>query len=149
MFKEFVELLNKSKLKTAIIRKEHFNAAHRLHNPNWSDEKNQAVFGKCNNPNYHGHNYQLEVKVIGDVDPETGFVMDVKILKDLIKQKVLNRYDHKNLNLDVDDFKGINPTAENIARVVFNNIQAGLPKGLELKIKVYETERNIAEYPAR
>lgn len=135
-------------MRTAIIRKEHFNAAHRLHNPNWSDEKNKEVFGKCNNPNYHGHNYELEVKVIGEVDPDTGYVMDVKILKDIIRKHVLDRYDHKNLNMDVSDFKDVNPTAENIARVVYTNISKDLPEGLELKIRLYETERNIAEYPA-
>lgn len=135
-------------MKTAIIRKEHFNSAHRLNNPNWSVEKNKQVFGKCNNPNFHGHNYDLEVKVIGEVDPETGYVMDVKILKDLLKSHVLDKYDHKNLNLDVDDFKTVNPTAENIARVVYENLLEHLPKGLELTIRIYETERNFAEYPA-
>jgi 6-pyruvoyltetrahydropterin/6-carboxytetrahydropterin synthase len=135
-------------LRTAIIRKEHFNSAHRLNNPNWSEEKNKEVFGKCNNPNFHGHNYQLEVKVIGDVDPETGYVMDVKVLKDIIRKNVLERYDHKNLNLDVSDFKNLNPTVENIAQVVYTHISKDLPEGLELKIRLYETERNIAEYPA-
>lgn len=142
MFKQKVTL------RTAIIRKEHFNAAHRLHNPHWSEEKNKEVFGKCNNPNYHGHNYELEVKVIGEVDPDTGYVMDVKFLKDIIRKHVLDRYDHKNLNMDVSDFKDVNPTAENIARVVYTNISKDLPEGLELKIRLYETERNIAEYPA-
>ncbi|MFK7784571.1 MAG: 6-carboxytetrahydropterin synthase [Crocinitomicaceae bacterium] len=135
-------------MRTAVIRKEHFNAAHRLHNPKWSDEKNKEVFGKCNNPNYHGHNYDLEVKVIGEVDPDTGYVMDTKILKTIIKKNVLDRYDHMNLNLDVSDFKDVNPTAENIARVVYSNILKDLPAGLELKIRLYETERNIVEYPA-
>lgn len=135
-------------MRTAVIRKEHFNAAHRLHNPTWSDDKNKEVFGKCNNPNYHGHNYDLEVKVVGEVDPETGYVMDTKILKTIIKKNVLDRYDHMNLNLDVSDFKDVNPTAENIARVVYSNISKDLPEGLELKIRLYETERNIVEYPA-
>lgn len=135
-------------MKTAIIRKEHFNAAHRLHNPAWSEEMNQHVFGKCNNPNFHGHNYNIEVKVVGEVNPETGYVMDVKILKDLIKTNVLDRYDHKNLNLDVADFKSVIPTAENIARVVYENLLEHLPEGLELTIRIYETERNFAEYPA-
>ena len=135
-------------MKTAIIRREHFNAAHRLHNPAWSEEMNQHVFGKCNNPNFHGHNYNIEVKVVGDVNPETGYVMDVKILKDLIKTNVLDRYDHKNLNLDVADFKSVIPTAENIARVVYENLLEHLPEGLELTIRIYETERNFAEYPA-
>ncbi len=135
-------------MKTAIIRKEHFNSAHRLNNPNWSEARNKEVFGKCNNPNFHGHNYDLEVKVVGEVNPDTGYVMDVKILKDLIKKNVLDKYDHKNLNLDVDDFKLVNPTAENIARVVYDNILNDLPEGLELTIRIYETERNFAEYPA-
>lgn len=106
------------------------------------------MFGKCNNPNFHGHNYQLEVRVSGDVDPETGYVMDVKVLKDIIRKNVLERYDHKNLNLDVSDFKNLNPTVENIAQVVYTHILKDLPEGLELKIRLYETERNIAEYPA-
>ena len=135
-------------MKTAIIRKEHFNSAHRLNNPKWTEEMNKQVFGKCNNPNFHGHNYDLEVKVIGEVDPETGYVMDVKILKDLIKMNVLDKYDHKNLNLDVDDFKNVNPTAENIARVVYENLRENLPEDLDLIIRIYETERNFAEYPA-
>lgn len=134
--------------RTAIIRKEHFNAAHRLNNPNWDAATNQRVFGKCNNPNFHGHNYELEVKVIGFVDPETGFVMDAKVLKDLIQELVLDKYDHKNLNLDVDDFKTINPSAENIARVIYENLREHISSDLELKIKVYETARNIVEYPA-
>lgn len=133
--------------KTAIIRCEHFNAAHRLHNENWSYEKNQAVFGKCNNPNYHGHNYDLEVKIIGFCDPETGYVIDTKILSDLIKVKVLNRFDHKNLNLDVKEFEGLNPTAENIARVIYNLLRPELEADLELQIKLYETARNYVEYP--
>lgn len=135
-------------MRTAVIRKEHFNAAHRLHNAHWSDERNKEVFGKCNNPNYHGHNYDLEVKVIGEVDPDTGYVMDTKILKEIIKKNVLDRYDHMNLNLDVSDFKELNPTAENIAMTVYSNILKDLPEGLELKIRLYETERNIVEYPA-
>lgn len=133
--------------KTAIIRKEHFNAAHRLHNENWSDEKNQKIFGKCNNPNFHGHNYEIEVKVIGEVDPETGYVMDIDELKQLIRKWVTHRYDHKNLNLDVDDFKSINPTAENIARVVYDNLRSELNEKYELRIRLYETARNIVEYP--
>lgn len=133
--------------KTAIIRKEHFNAAHRLHNENWSDEKNQKIFGKCNNPNFHGHNYEIEVKVMGEVDPETGYVMDIDELKQLIRKWVTHRYDHKNLNLDVDDFKSINPTAENIARVVYDNLRKELNEKYELRIRLYETARNIVEYP--
>ena len=133
--------------KIAIVRCEHFNAAHRLHNKNWSDQKNKDVFGKCNNPNYHGHNYDLEVKVIGQCDPETGYVIDTKILSDLIKKHVLDRYDHKNLNLDTQEFKDVNPTAENIAISIYNLIKPKLASGLELKIKLYETPRNFVEYP--
>ena len=133
--------------KIAIVRCEHFNAAHRLHNKNWSDQKNKDVFGKCNNPNYHGHNYDLEVKVIGDCDPETGYVIDTKTLSDLIKKYVLDRYDHKNLNLDTQEFKDVNPTAENIAISIYNLLKPKLASGLELKIKLYETPRNFVEYP--
>jgi 6-pyruvoyltetrahydropterin/6-carboxytetrahydropterin synthase len=133
--------------KIAIIRCEHFNAAHRLHNVNWSEEKNRTVFGKCNNPNYHGHNYELEVKVIGFCDPETGYVIDTKILSDLIKDKILNRFDHKNLNLDTSEFKELNPTAENIAIVIYGILKPELAENLELKIKLYETPRNFVEYP--
>jgi 6-pyruvoyltetrahydropterin/6-carboxytetrahydropterin synthase len=133
--------------KTAIIRCEHFNAAHRLHNTNWSDEKNREVFGKCNNPNYHGHNYDLEVKVIGLCNPETGYVIDAKILSGLIKDKILDRFDHKNLNLDTKEFQSLNPTAENIAMVIYNILKPSLDESLELKIKLYETTRNYVEYP--
>ena len=133
--------------KTAIIRCEHFNAAHILHNNAWSDEKNRAIFGKCNNSNYHGHNYDLEVKIIGYCDPESGYVIDVKILSDLIKENVLDRFDHKNLNLDTQEFKELNPTAENIAMVIYTILKPKLSKELELKIKLYETARNYVEYP--
>ena len=133
--------------KIAIVRCEHFNAAHRLHNKNWSDQKNKDVFGKCNNQNDHGHNYDLEVKVIGQCDPETGYVIDTKILSDLIKKYVLDRYDHKNLNLDTQEFKDVNPTAENIAISIYNLLKPKLASDLELKIKLYETPRNFVEYP--
>ncbi|CAM4334944.1 6-pyruvoyl trahydropterin synthase family protein [Zobellia nedashkovskayae] len=133
--------------KTAITRCEHFNAAHRLHNTNWSDEKNLEIFGKCNNSNYHGHNYDLEVKVIGFCDPNTGYVIDTKILSALIKNKVLDRFDHKNLNLDTKEFESLNPTAENIAMVIYDILKAELDEGLELLIKLYETPRNFVEYP--
>ncbi len=135
-------------IKTAIIRREHFNAAHRLHNPEWSDEMNLKIFGKCNNPNYHGHNYVLEVKVIGEVHPQNGYVMDTKILSDIIKREVTERYDHKNLNLDIPEFKSLNPTAENIAAEIYKRLRGEVPEELELKIRLYETERNIVEYPA-
>jgi 6-pyruvoyltetrahydropterin/6-carboxytetrahydropterin synthase len=135
-------------IKTALIRREHFNAAHRLHNPEWSDEMNFKIFGKCNNPNYHGHNYVLEVKVIGEVNPQTGYVMDTKILSDIIKREVTERYDHKNLNLDIPEFKSLNPTAENIAAEIYKRLRGEIPEELELKVRLYETERNIVEYPA-
>jgi len=135
-------------MKISVFRKEHFNAAHRLHNPAWTDEKNQRVFGKCNNPNYHGHNYELIVQVIGEIDPETGYVLDMKILSDLIKENILDRFDHKNLNLDTKEFKTLNPSAENIAVVIWNILRQKINNNLELKIKLYETERNFVEYPA-
>lgn len=133
--------------KIAIIRKEHFNAAHRLHNDNWTLEKNSDVFGKCNNANYHGHNYDLEVTVAGAIDPETGYVIDTKKLSDLIKIEIIERFDHKNLNLDVSDFKNLNPTAENIAVVIYNRLKRRIDKKFELKIKLYETDRNFVIYP--
>ena len=133
-------------MKTTVCRKAHFNAAHRLHNPNWSDERNREVFGKCNNPNYHGHNYDLIVKVTGDVDPETGYVMDMKVLKDLIKNEVTEKFDHQNLNLDTEEFKDLNPTAENIARVIYEKLRAGVPDKFSLRITLFETERNFVEY---
>ena len=135
-------------MKVAVFRKEHFNAAHRLHNPDWSEEKNTAIFGKCNNPSFHGHNYELIVKVTGEPDPDTGYVCDMKILSDLIKEHVIDRFDHKNLNLDVPEFKELNPTAENIAVVIYNILRTKVDAKLELKIRLYETERNFVEYPA-
>ncbi len=135
-------------MKVAVSRKEHFNAAHRLYNPAWSDEKNNAVFGKCNNPNFHGHNYELIVSVVGEPDPETGYVFDMKLLSDLIKENVLNHFDHKNLNLDTSFFKTLNPTAENIAIVIWRILRQLIDNQYELKIKLYETERNCVEYPA-
>ncbi|PCE64808.1 6-pyruvoyl trahydropterin synthase family protein [Sediminicola luteus] len=133
--------------KVAIVRCEHFNAAHRLHNKHWSEEKNKSIFGKCNNPNYHGHNYDLEVKVIGTVDPHTGYVIDTKILSDLIKERVLDRFDHKNLNLDTEEFRELNPTAENMAMVIYKLLRSELQERLELKVKLFETPRNYVEYP--
>ncbi len=133
--------------RVAVFRKEHFNAAHRLHNPNWSDEKNKAVFGLCNNPNYHGHNYELIVQVTGSIDPETGYVVDLKYLSDLIKTHVSDRFDHQNLNLDTEEFAHLNPTAENIAIVIYDKLRAELDSKLDLKIRLYETERNFVEYP--
>ncbi|HPH22665.1 MAG TPA: 6-carboxytetrahydropterin synthase [Chitinophagaceae bacterium] len=134
--------------KVAVYRKEHFNAAHRLNNAAWSEEQNKAVFGKCNNANYHGHNYELIVKVVGVPNQDTGYVLDTKLLSDLIKTEILNRFDHKNLNLDTQEFINLNPTAENIAIVIYNLLKAKLDKDLELQIKLYETERNFVKYPA-
>lgn len=133
--------------KTAIVRLEHFNSAHRLHNKNWDESKNKEVFGKCNNPNYHGHNYNLEVKVIGFCDPETGYVIDTKKLSELIKNEVIDKFDHKNLNLDVNEFLDLNPTVENIAKVIYDLLRMELNSELDLQIKLFETERNYAIYP--
>lgn len=139
-------------MKISVFRKEHFNAAHRLHNPNWSAEKNAQIFGKCNNPNFHGHNYDLIVQVIGEIDPETGYVMDTKVLSDMIKENILDRFDHKNLNLEVAEFQHLNPSAENIALVIWQilteKIHKAVNPNLEIKIKLYETERNFVEVPA-
>src|SRR5438128_241684 len=135
--------------KVAVYRKEHFNAAHRLNNPGWSDERNRSVFGKCNNPNYHGHNYELVVKVVGEADPETGFVIDLGVLSSLIEENVLNRFDHKNLNLDCEEFKNLNPTAENITIVIYNLLREKLDDSLDMQVRLYETERNFVEYPAK
>jgi len=135
-------------MKIAVLRKEHFNAAHRLHNPLWDDQENLRVFGKCNNPNYHGHNYELIVKLIGEPDPETGYVYDMKVLSDLIKDHVLLKFDHKNLNLDVKEFSQLNPTAENIAIVIYDILRGRIDRKYDLKITLYETERNFVEYPA-
>ncbi|WP_421830896.1 6-carboxytetrahydropterin synthase [Larkinella sp.] len=135
------------KKRVAVFRKEHFNAAHRLHNPEWSDEENKRVFGKCNNPHYHGHNYELIVQVTGEVDPVTGFVMDMKLLSDLIKDRVTDQFDHKNLNIDTEEFKTLNPTAEHIAIVIYDSLRSQLDSSLDLKIRLYETERNFVEYP--
>ena len=134
--------------KVAVFRREHFNAAHRLFNPAWDDAKNTEVFGKCALPNYHGHNYELEVKVTGEPDPATGYVLDLKMLSDLIKSEVHSRFDHKNLNLDTVEFKNLNPTAENIARVIYDLLRPKINSEFDLKIRLYETERNFVEYPA-
>ncbi len=134
--------------KVAVFRKEHFNAAHRLFNPAWDMAKNDEVFGKCNNPNFHGHNYELVVKLVGEPDPVTGYVMDLKLLSDLIKEEVLEHLDHKNLNLDTPFFKTLNPTAENICVVIYDLLRAKIDAKLELQVRLYETERNFVEYPA-
>ncbi|MTE27262.1 MULTISPECIES: 6-pyruvoyl trahydropterin synthase family protein [Winogradskyella] len=133
-------------MKVTVHRKAHFNAAHRLYRKDWSDEKNEAVFGLCNNPNFHGHNYELIASVTGDIDPETGYVIDVKILKDIIKSEVEDAFDHKNLNVEVPEFKDLNPTAENIAVVIYNKIKAKLDSKFHLEITLYETPRNFVTY---
>jgi len=135
-------------MRVSVFRREHFNAAHRLYNPKWSDKKNDEVFGLCNNANYHGHNYELEVKITGEVDPETGYVIDIKILKDLIYEKIELRFDHKNLNLDTEEFRNLNPTAENICYVIWNILREGLPKKFDITVRLFETPRNYVEYPA-
>jgi 6-pyruvoyltetrahydropterin/6-carboxytetrahydropterin synthase len=134
-------------MRISAFRKAHFNAAHRLYNPNWTDEKNQEVFGLCNNANYHGHNYELEVKVTGETDPETGYLIDLKILKDLIYEQIELRFDHKNLNLDTEEFKNLNPTAENICYVIWQILRSHLDQKYDLTIRLYETPRNYVEFP--
>ena len=133
-------------MKVTISRKAHFNAAHRLYRKDWTFEKNDAVFGKCNNPNFHGHNYDMIVSVTGPIDPETGYVMDVKILSDLIKVEVEDKFDHKNLNLDVPEFLDLNPTAENIAVVIWNKIRNKIDSKFDLEVVLYETPRNFVTY---
>jgi len=135
-------------MKLKISRKEHFNAAHRLFNPAWTDEKNLEVFGKCSYPNYHGHNYEIIVTLTGEPDLNTGYVFDMKVLSDIIKEHVLNKFDHKNLNLDTEYFKNLNPTAENIVIVIWKILREKIDRTLDLKITLYETERNFVEYPA-
>ena len=133
-------------MKVTVSRKAHFNAAHRLYRKDWSMEQNDAVFGKCNNPNFHGHNYELIVSVTGDIDPETGFVVDVKILSDLIKEYIENKFDHKNLNLDVPEFANLNPTAENIAVVIWQKLRQHIEVSNDLEVVLYETPRNFVTY---
>jgi 6-pyruvoyltetrahydropterin/6-carboxytetrahydropterin synthase len=135
-------------MKIAIFRKAHFNAAHRLYNPDWTHEKNMEVFGVCTSPNFHGHNYDMEVKVAGEVDPVTGMVINLKELSELIKVQIEDRFDHKNLNLDVDDFNSLNPTAENICIVIWQILRAQLDERYDLSVRLYETPRNFVEYPA-
>jgi len=134
--------------KVAVFRKEHFNAAHRLFNPAWDDQKNAEVFGKCSNPHYHGHNYELVVQVTGTPDPATGYVMDMKVLSKITAEEVIERFDHKNLNLDTEFFQKLNPTAENIVIVIYNLLRTRIDAKLELKVRLHETDRNFVEYPA-
>jgi len=133
--------------KVSVFRKEHFNAAHRLHNADWSDEKNNSVFGLCNNPNYHGHNYELIIQLSGTINPETGYLIDMKVVSDIVQNEVVKKLDHKNLNLDVPEFVHLNPTAENIAVVIYNKLRKLFSPELDLKIRLYETERNFVEFP--
>lgn len=133
-------------MKVTISRKAHFNAAHRLYRKDWTDEKNDEVFGKCNNPNFHGHNYELIVSVTDEIDSETGYVMDIKILKDIIKAEIEDAFDHKNLNLEVEEFKDLNPTAENIVVVIYNKIKPKLKSSNQLEVILYETPRNFVSY---
>ena len=137
-----------SEKKVSVFRKEHFNAAHRIFNPAWDDQKNAEVFGKCSNPHYHGHNYELVVKVTGVPDPETGYVMHMKVLSRITAEEVLEKFDHHNLNLDTVYFKDLNPTAEHIAMVIYDLLRARIDARLDLQVRLYETERNFVEYPA-
>ncbi|PCJ90686.1 MAG: 6-pyruvoyl tetrahydrobiopterin synthase [Flavobacteriaceae bacterium] len=133
-------------MKAKVSRKAHFNAAHRLFKSDWSNEKNAEIFGKCSNPNFHGHNYELIVSVTGEIDEETGFVMDMKVLKSLIREKIEDSFDHKNLNLEIPEFKILNPTAENIAMVIWNKLRPHIEKSKELEVILYETPRNYVTY---
>jgi 6-pyruvoyltetrahydropterin/6-carboxytetrahydropterin synthase len=135
-------------MRIKVSRREHFNAAHRLHNPSWSADENERVFGKCNNPNYHGHNYELIVSLTGEPDPATGYLFDLKELSDLVRKHILSKFDHKNLNLDTEYFRDLNPTAENIALIIWRILRQQIDEKYELKITLYETERNFVEYPA-
>lgn len=135
-------------MKVSVYRKEHFNAAHRLANPDWDQQTNEKVFGKCALPNYHGHNYELVLKVTGTPDARTGFVVDMKELSGLVRQQIHQRFDHKNLNLDTEEFKTLNPTAENIAIVIYNILRPIIKPELELQVRLYETPRNYVDYPA-
>jgi len=133
-------------MRISAFRKAHFNAAHRLHNPNWSDEQNKNTFGLCNNPYFHGHNYELEVKVTGEIDPETGYLIDLKYLSDIIRDHVEHKFDHKNLNIEVPEFKDLNPTAEHICCVIWKILRAQLDSRYDLAVRLYETPRNYVEY---
>lgn len=135
-------------MRISVFRKAHFNAAHRLHNPAWSDEKNKDVFGLCNNPHYHGHNYELEVRLTGEVNPDTGYLYDLGELRDIIKKEIEDRFDHKNLNVECEEFKDLIPSAEHIAYVIFNILRSHIEEKYEIGVKLWETPRNYVEYPA-
>ncbi|HQN57132.1 MAG TPA: 6-carboxytetrahydropterin synthase [Saprospiraceae bacterium] len=134
-------------MKIAVFRTAHFNAAHRLHNPSWSDERNVQEFGVCNNPHYHGHNYELEVRLAGEVGPETGYLINLDKLKSIIEADVIQYLDHKNLNLEIDEFRTLNPTVENICYIIWSRLRKALDNKYELRVRLYETPRNYAEYP--
>jgi len=135
-------------MRISVFRKAHFNAAHRLNNPNWSEEKNKEIYGLCNNANYHGHNYDMEVKVTGEVDPETGYLIDLKVLSDIIKEKIENKFDHKNLNLDIPEFKTTIASTENFCFLIWEILDEALGKDLDVQVRLFETPRNYVEYPA-
>ena len=135
-------------MKVSIIRKAHFNACHRLHVKQWTDEQNKEKFGLCNSPNYHGHNYNLEVKLTGEINPVTGYLMDLKDLKNIIKSEIEDRFDHKNLNLDTEEFKDLNPTTENFAYVIHKLLRNKIDSSIDIKIRLWETDRNGVEFPA-
>ncbi len=134
-------------MKVTVNRKAHFNAAHRIHNPQWSDEKNRAFYGSCNNPNFHGHNYEIVVSVTGEIDNESGYVIDMKMLSDIIRKTVIDKFDHKNLNLDTEEFKNLNPTTENLVVVCWNLLRKEIPETYDLRVTLYETERNFVVFP--
>ena len=134
--------------RVSVFRREHFNAAHRLYNPGWTDAVNEQVFGKCSRPNFHGHNYELDIQVTGEVDERTGFVMDMKLLSDLVQELVVAKFDHRNLNLDTEEFRTLNPTAENIVIVIYRLLRPRIDAAHDLKLRLYETPRNYVEYPA-
>ncbi|TYA71348.1 6-pyruvoyl trahydropterin synthase family protein [Seonamhaeicola marinus] len=136
-------------MRVTVSRKAHFNAAHRLYRKDWSDEKNELIFDKCSNPYFHGHNYELIVSVTGEIDPETGYVVDMKLLKEIIKEEVEDAFDHKNLNLEVPEFKDLNPTAENIVVVIYNKVRPKIESNLDLEITLYETPRNFVSYSGK
>ena len=135
--------------RVAVFRQEHFNAAHRLYNKDWDNDRNDAVFGKCNNPNYHGHNYEIVVKVVGEPDPQTGYVIDIKFLSDLINREIIDRFDHKNLNLDTKEFRTVNPTAENIVIACYQLLRPHIDSDKDLQVRLYETPRNYVEFPVQ
>ena len=135
-------------MKVKVSRKAHFNAAHRLYRKDWDDDKNDHVFGKCNNPNFHGHNYEVIVKLTGEIDPRTGYLFDLGKLKKIIEQHIIQYFDHRNLNLDIPEFKELNPTVENIAVVIWERLRPDIPENLEMNVILYETERNFVQYPA-